>query len=266
MTSKQMNFASIPSATSLQALEDGRTRSSSPDGQKMSPYGPAPVHANRFRAPADSLARKMNGTSGQNSIASSASADLQRSLGSRLRAMMDLNGSMEYRLTWKSLVMPSDRVISRLRASAHLKNDSAFSGWRTPGHSHRGAYRDQNKALARLRSGHQINLEDQVVLAGWGTPTLNDNLGSAYMYGQGDHSKIELKLPGQARVSGIVGKVSGRDLILHPAWTEKSGGLNPNHSRWLMGFPKSWHVAYTAMQSSPKSRQSSLRRSCKQSE
>lgn len=49
---------------------------------------------------------------------------------------------------------------------------SDCSGWRSPDHNSRGgSYSDPAKALERLESGHQINLEDQAVLAAWPTPT-----------------------------------------------------------------------------------------------
>jgi hypothetical protein len=37
-----------------------------------------------------------------------------------------------------------------------------------------GSYADPAKALARMNSGHTINLEDEMVVAGWSTPRASD--------------------------------------------------------------------------------------------
>jgi len=88
-----------------------------PDGQMAFPFGQDHVLANRFRAPVSDEDTKTSGTSGRSGSASSASASLQSYLASRLRARMDLNGSMEYLLIWKARVTPARRRICALRAS-----------------------------------------------------------------------------------------------------------------------------------------------------
>jgi hypothetical protein len=47
--------------------------------------------------------------------------------------------------------------------------------WRSPNHREKGGgdYTDPAKALARVISGHQVNLQDQV-LAMWATPAARD--------------------------------------------------------------------------------------------
>jgi len=58
---------------------------------------------------------------------------------------------------------------------ARPTSDSGFTGWRSPDSNERGGdYADPAKALARMESGHQINLADQAVLAGWCSPTAQD--------------------------------------------------------------------------------------------
>lgn len=126
--SVQMMLFDTGEHISSPASAAGNTPFSLRAGQSSGPSGPAPVPANRFRVPADAAVRRTNGTSGRNSTVSSASADLARSLGSRLQARMDVNGSMEYRLTWKSWGMPSRRRICALRARAHRTFDSGFFG------------------------------------------------------------------------------------------------------------------------------------------
>ena len=45
-----------------------------------------------------------------------------------------------------------------------LSLEAKLSGWRSPDHNSRGgAYSDPKKALKRIKSGHQVNLEDEVI-------------------------------------------------------------------------------------------------------
>lgn len=105
-----------PNATSSPESPDGLSPSRSPDGPKIVPSGPAPVHVSRFRALANKKAMPTNDTCGPLFTTSSPSADLQRSLESRLRLRMDANGSPEYELTWKEQDMPAGVPICRLVA------------------------------------------------------------------------------------------------------------------------------------------------------
>lgn len=74
----------------------------------------------------------MKGISGRHGSSLSRSARLQSSLESRLRARLDVNGSLEYVLTWKHWNMPSQPPICALRASVRRMQGSGFIGWPTP--------------------------------------------------------------------------------------------------------------------------------------
>ena len=61
-----------------------------------------------------------------------------------------------------------------------LEHVVKFAGWRPPDTSDRGgAYTDPEKVLTRMEAGHQVNLEDQAVLAGWPTATAKDAANAA---------------------------------------------------------------------------------------
>jgi hypothetical protein len=77
---------------------------------------------------------------------------------------------------------------------------------------------------------HGSNLNDTVMLASWPTPTVNDSKGSDYSYGNGDHSKICLKLPGAAKLTGwqtpvaSINRKSQRALMSSEDNGRRSGG------------------------------------------
>ena len=121
-----------PKSTSSLASADGPTPSGSPDGQTTSPSGPAPVHVSRFRALDSGKAMPIDDISGPLFNTLSPSADLQRSLESRLRARLGANGSPLYVLTWREVDMPAGVPILRRRASGHRTSGSGSSGWPTP--------------------------------------------------------------------------------------------------------------------------------------
>ncbi len=215
----------------------------SPESQTTSQSGPAPVLVSRFRARDSAKVMPTNDTSVPLFTRSSPSATLQRSLESRLRARMDVNGSPEYVLTWKTWDMPSGPPICALRASAHRISGNDFGGWPTP--------QAQSTRPAKIRldqpKGHKSNLEEVAALAGWPTPRTQEPGRTSKGYGRG-----------LAELAKGKEQISGPTSIPSPVEMEKRGELNPEFVRWLMVFPLEWaSCAPTAMPSSRKSRRNS---------
>ncbi|CAB4130529.1 hypothetical protein UFOVP130_11 [uncultured Caudovirales phage] len=102
-----------------------------------------------------------------------------------------------------------------------------------------------------------VPLSQQVQLAGWPSPNTPSG---------GPNSNREKRGAGGPDLEEVARWVSrGDDTTSCNAQTEKRGALRPEHSRWLMGYPPVWDVCgVMAMQSFPRLRQGSLRRSLKQ--
>ena len=160
----------------------GATPSGSPDGPASGPSGPAPFPVSRFRALDSDVAMPIEDICGPLFSGSSPSAGLQRSLESRLRATLDVNGSPEYALTWSTWDMPAGLPICRLRASPHRTSGNGFgsspSGWPTTSANDMRQY--SNEALETFVkignvSGHNLDLNAAAQMAGWPTPNASDD-------------------------------------------------------------------------------------------
>jgi len=260
---EEANLKDTDSTISSRESPDGPMPLNLRDGRKTGRSGREAVHASPSRQPESAEEPKTPATYGPLFSASSPSIDLQKSLESRLRVRLDVNGSPEYVLTWKHWDMPSGVPICALRASAPRTSGKGFGGLRTPKTPTGGGN-------PKVDPQHMHRLDDAALLAGWGTPRVTTG---KYCYSSGDHSKPVLTLEGQAHLAGwptcsardykseeasdefnekrwshprgkllsaVASLASGLTTNSSSAPTEKRGALNPELARWLQGFPAEW--------------------------
>ena len=168
--SRKLTFWDIPSVISLPESGSGAMPCAVPDG-------PIPALSGREAALASLSARQAkerglltSGTFGPRSTISSASADLQSCLASRLQAVTALHGSTLYKLTWKRRVTPAGRWIPALRASVRRTSGKDCIGWPTP----KAAEAGPDFAIHTRKGSGGMSLQTAVQLAGWVTPSARD--------------------------------------------------------------------------------------------
>jgi len=258
----------IRSAISSPVLVDGATRFVSQDGQMTDLFGLVPVRANLSARQARELRLLTSGTFGPPGTTSSASASLRSSLANRLHRLPDTLGSTLFKLTWKEQATPSGRLFFLLRASARRTDDTEFSSWPTPMAG--TPAQNGNNPAGNTDSSRKTG----ALVAGWPTPNCPRKNDSDATAGRIYASKKQADLPEVAWLASWVPtpvtpgcfedsflipadaaawSTSGPTQTGFSAGTESTGQLNPEHSRWLMGFPAGWtSCAPTETQSSRK--------------
>ena len=221
-----MTSQALLNATSLQELVDGQWRYTLPDGLRAGLFGPVVAPASPSVWPVWAKEPTTSAICGPSSAASLRTADLTQSLGSRLQARLDVNGSPEYKLTWKHWDLPSGLRIFALRASQRRTSDKDYGGWPTPCTPNGGRSPKDGMTTTGVTpdgSKRQVDLQHVARQAGWNTPRATGE----ELYGS--------KGKPLSRMAWETGATTG-----YPVPTEKRGVLNPDLPRWLMQFPVEW--------------------------
>lgn len=169
MTYRQTMLPGFDECISSPGSGAGITPCVSPVGQKRGIAGQDHAPASHSAPPASEREPTTNGTCGRSSDASLRSASLQSRLASKLRARMDVNGSPEFVLTWKSWDMESGPPICALRGRARRASDSAFGGWPTP-----AVTNADGGPNPKGNDGHRFTLQTAAVMAAWPTTRNTD--------------------------------------------------------------------------------------------
>lgn len=265
------------SAISSPGSADGPMRSGSQDGPTTDLFGQEVAPASRLAPPERARRPMTDATCGLRGFLSSRSAALQSSLVSKLKRRLDGVGSTLFSLTWKDKATPAGRPYCQLVASARRTSDNDCGSWPTPTKDEAGGTPERSLArkeklngkcgvsltalnlVAQLtswptprqadgeknvrtaegsrremeRKGSPQDLNQAATLASWPTPRAGDgeNPGTESFANKAGTKGLRLNDHMITR-----GPISNGSL----AQTEKRGQLNPDFSRWLMGFPAEW--------------------------
>ena len=255
--SKNQTSTDLPNATSLQVSEDGQEHYNSRGGAQTDLFGQEAPHVSLSPQQENKKEKTMNDTSGLSSLISLESANLQRSLVSRLQQLSDMDGSTIYKLTLREKVTPQQRQYYQLVASARTTKGTDSSSWPTPTHHNakEGGYPGE---LTR----NTIPLGAMKHMVAWATPNTMDHMKprspEALLRKKTRPKEIGMKFPNNLReqVDPKSQEIyaSGKIPQSSTAETENTvpSQLNPRFSLWLMGYPIEW--AFSGERVTPLSR------------
>jgi hypothetical protein len=236
-TYDQLTSSNIESVTSSLVLADGRLLYGPQVGQRIAKYGLDHALASLSARQARAAGLLTSGTYGRPGYIWSGPVNLQFSLESKLR--MRCRGGIWFRQTWKEKTTPAGRPLLAHTASAHRTSGNGSTGWPSP--------KANNHTGAGTRGEGGENLQ---TIASWATPTKNDSSST--------RNSTAKRSPGQTHHH------SGQTLVDQVTLTVETGSagqLNPEHSRWLMGYPAVWgSCGATAMRSFPRTARRSSER------
>jgi hypothetical protein len=213
-------------------------------------FGQAPAHASPSAPRAKEQVQPTNVTYGRIGSVSSASAALASSLAKMLNKRLDGAGSTLFAMTWRRRVTPRGRPYFQLAASARRTSGNECGSWPTP-QSRDGMY--SRNGQPERTGGQRRNLDDYVTLASWPTPAASDDKMAGSL--ESNWKKNRPATSGMRLNDHVVhrGPTSNGSL----AQTAKPGQLNPDFTRWLMGYSaEHLSCAPSEMPSSRKSRPS----------
>lgn len=258
---------------------DGVEHCNSQDGEQTDLFGQEARPASRSQLQGSRKEQMTNDTCGPSGSILSESADLQSYLESRLAPLLDTDGLIPCKKTWKQKTTPAQRRYCQLQVSALCTKGTGSGSWPTPSATdHKGGYqggriRNGKWSADRLDQAAQLTsqwltpttsdmngtrkldgkrsggLNTQATLVNWPTPQARDYKGSSGRSLKGQEFDLPTAAILPTQVTGITPNKSTAEMV-----RSDSSQLNPRFSLWLMGYPIAW--AYCAERVTPLSRRS----------